>query len=52
MFIGKTDTEAEVPILWPPDAEPTHWKKILMLQKIKDKKRSGQQRLRWLDSIT
>ena len=21
MFIGRTDTEAEVPILWPPDAK-------------------------------
>ena len=24
--IGRTDTEAEAPILWPPDGQPTHWK--------------------------
>ena len=27
MFIGSTDVEAETPILWPPDAELTLWKK-------------------------
>ena len=30
IFIGRTDAEAEAPILWPPNAkshkEPTHWK--------------------------
>ena len=26
MFIGRTDAEAEAPILWPPDAK-THWKR-------------------------
>ena len=26
MFIGRTDAEAETPILWPPHAEPTHGK--------------------------
>ena len=26
-FIGRTDAEAETPILWPPDAEPTHWER-------------------------
>ena len=25
VFFGRTDAEAEVPILWPPDAEPTHF---------------------------
>ena len=25
--IGKTDAEAEAPILWLPDAELTHWKR-------------------------
>ena len=47
MFIGRTDAEAETPILWLPDSlEDT-----LMLGKIKAKRR-GQQRMRWLDSIT
>ena len=27
ILIGRTDTEVEVPILWPPDAESTHWKR-------------------------
>ena len=32
--------------------ELTHWKKILMLAKIEDRRRKGQQRMRWLDGIT
>ena len=27
VFIGRTGAEAEVPILWPPDVELTHWKR-------------------------
>ena len=27
IFTGRTDAEAEAPILWPPDPEPTHWKR-------------------------
>ena len=27
IFIGRTDAEAETPILWPPDVESTHWKR-------------------------
>ena len=27
MFFGRTDPEAETPILWPPHAELTHWKR-------------------------
>ena len=27
VFIGRTDVEAETPILWPPHAELTHWKR-------------------------
>ena len=48
LFIGKTDAEAEVPILWPPDAE---WEKTLTLGKIEDRRRRGWQRIRWLDGI-
>ena len=48
---GRTDAKAETPILWPPDAK--NWFiGILMLGKIEGKKRKGQQRKRWLDSIT
>ena len=27
VFIGRTDAEAETPILWPPHTELTHWKR-------------------------
>ena len=27
MFIGRTDAEGETPVLWPPHAELTHWKR-------------------------
>ena len=27
VFIGRTDVEAETPILWLPDTELTHWKR-------------------------
>ena len=37
MFIGRTDTEGETPILWPPDA----LEKTLMLGKIEGKRRRG-----------
>ena len=37
IFIGGTDTEAETPILWPPDA----LEKTLMLGKIEGKRRRG-----------
>ena len=49
MFIGRTDAEAETPILWPPDDS---LEKTLMLGKIEGKRRRGKQRMRWLDSIT
>jgi len=35
IFIGRTDAEAETPILWPPDL------KTLMLRKIEGKRRRG-----------
>ena len=52
MFIGKTDVEAETPVLWPPDARADSLEKTLMLGKIEGKRRRGQQRMRWLDGIT
>ena len=42
---GRTDAEAETPILWPPHV------KALMLGKIEGRRR-GRQRMRWLDGIT
>ena len=50
VFIGRTDAEAETPILWPPDAN--NLEKTLMLGKIEGRRRRGRQRMRWLDGIT
>ena len=40
VFIGRTDVEAETPILWPPDAK-TSLEKTLMLGKIEGRRRRG-----------
>ena len=48
-----TDVVVETPILWPPDAKRgDSYKKTLMLGKIEDRRRRGQQRMRELDGIT
>ena len=52
IFIGRTDAQAEAPILWPPDAKSWLIGKDLMLGKIKGRRRRGQQKMKWLDSIT
>ena len=65
IFIGRTDAEAETPIVWPPDSnwnsstyfvylmQRTNWlEKTLMLGKIEGRRRRGWQRVRWLDGIT
>ena len=43
VFIGRTDVEAETPILWP---------NTLMLDKIEGRRRRGRPRMRWSDGIT
>jgi len=50
--IGRTDAEAETPILRPPDAKNWLIWKTLMLGKIEGGRRRGRQRMRWLDGIT
>ena len=52
VFFGRTDAEAETPILWLPDAKSWLIWKALMLGKIDGRRRRGQQRMRWLDGIT
>ena len=51
-FIGRPYTEAETPVLWPPDQRTDSFEKTLMLGKIEGGRRRGQQRMRWLDGIT
>ena len=41
VFIGRTHSEAETPILWPPDVKTDSLEKTLMLGKIEDRRRRG-----------
>ena len=51
IFIGKTDTEAETPILWPPDVK--NWLPGKDPDAEKDWRwEEKRQRIRWLDGIT
>ena len=52
VFIGRTNVEAETPILWLPGAKNWLIWKTLMLGGIGGKRRKGWQRMRWLDGIT
>ena len=52
VFTGRTVSEAETLILWPPYQRTGSLEKTLMLEKIEDGRRRGWQRMRWLDGIT
>ena len=52
VFIGRTDAEAETPILGHLMGRTDSFEKTLMLGKIEGGRRKGQQRMRWLDGIT
>ena len=52
IFIGSTDAEAEIPILWPPDAKSPLIGKDPDSGNIEGRRRWGWQRIRWLDGIT
>ena len=52
IFIGKTDAEAEPPILWPSMRKTDSLEKTLTLGKIESWMRRVWQRMRWLDGIT
>jgi len=41
VFIGRTDVEAETPVLWPPDGRADSFEKTLMLGKIEGSRRRG-----------
>ena len=46
VFIGRTDAEAEAPVLWLPDANSQSFPRL------KEGGEGGRQRMRWLDGIT
>ena len=50
VFTGRTDAEAETPILWLPEADS--FEKTLMLGKIESRRKNEGHRMRWLDGIT
>ena len=52
VFTGRTDVEAETPILWPQDTKSGLIGKDLMLGSIGGRRRRRWQRKRWLDGIT
>ena len=43
VFTGRTDVEAETPILWPADVKADPFEKTLMLGKIEGMRRRGRQ---------
>ena len=52
VFIGRTDIEAETPVLWPLIQRADSLEKTLMLGGIGGRRRRGRQRMRWLYGIT
>ena len=52
IFIGRTDTEAETPILWPSDVKSRLIGKDSDVGKDWGRRRRGWQRMRWLNGIT
>ena len=52
IFIGRTDAEAEAPILWSSDAKIDSLEKTLMLGKTEGRRGRGWQRMKRLDGIT
>ena len=52
IFTGRSDAEAEAPVLWPPHAKSWLTGKDPMLGKIEGRMSRRWQRVRWLDVIT
>ena len=52
VFIGRTDAEAETPILWPLMHRANSFEEPLMQGGIGGRRRRGRQRMGWLDGIT
>ena len=52
VFIGKTDAKAEIQYFGHLIRRADSFEKTVMLGKIEDRRRRGQQKMRWLDGIT
>ena len=52
IFTGRTDAQAEAPIIWPSDMKSQPFGKDPDAWKIEGKRRRRHQRVNWLDSIT
>ena len=52
ILTGRTDAEAETPVLWPSDVKNWLIGKDWMLGKMEGRRRRGRQRMRWMDGIT
>ena len=52
IFIGRTDAEAEAPMLWPPDVKNWLIGRDPDAGKIESRRIKGRQRITWLDDIT
>jgi len=52
VFFGRNDAKAETPVLWHLMRRVDSLEKTLMLGGIGGRRKSGRQRMRWLDGIT
>ena len=52
LIIGRTDIEAESPLLWPLMRRVNSLEWTLMIGGIGGRRRRGRQKMRWLDGIT
>ena len=53
IFTGRTDAEAESPILWPPDTELAHWKRPWCWERLRAGGEGGNRRWDgWMASLT
>ena len=50
--MGRTEGEAKTPILWPPDTKSPLIEKDPDAGTMEGRRRTGRQRMRWLDGIT
>ena len=52
IFIGKTDAEAETPILWPPDVKSWHWKRLWGWERLRTGGEDNRGQDSWIASLT